>query len=85
MKGTDMKIVRTDINGDEIAEVSVTELDSMFKEIREKTIDEFAEKLLEIAPKNYAGTLELGGCCNYLSARHIMKFAERMKGGDRNE
>ena len=40
-----MKVIGTDKNGDEIAEVSVTELDTMFKEIRAKAIDEFAERL----------------------------------------
>ena len=39
-----MKVIGTDKNGDEIAEVSVTELDTMFKEIKAKVIDEFVEK-----------------------------------------
>lgn len=43
-----MKVIRTDKNGDEIAEVSVTELDTMFKEIRAKTIDEFVIKLKRV-------------------------------------
>lgn len=42
-----MKVIGTDKNGDEIAEVSVTELDTMFKEIRAKAIDEFAERMKE--------------------------------------
>ena len=42
-----MKVIGTDKNGDEIAEVSVTELDTMFREIRAKAIDEFAEMLKE--------------------------------------
>jgi ATP phosphoribosyltransferase regulatory subunit HisZ len=42
-----MRVIGTDKNGDEIAEVSVTELDAMFKEIRAKAIDEFANWLYE--------------------------------------
>lgn len=44
-----------------------------------KAIDDFSKKLLETAPKNYAGTFELGGRCNYLSARHVMDIAEQLK------
>lgn len=50
-----MTIVGTDKNGDEIAEVSVLELDTMFKEIRNKTIDDFAEKLREICSNHSVG------------------------------
>ena len=46
MKGEDMKVIGTDKNGDEIAEVSVTELDVMFKEVRKNTIDEFVNTLI---------------------------------------
>lgn len=42
-----MRIIGTNKNGDEIAEVSVTELDTMFREIRAKAIDEFVEKIKE--------------------------------------
>lgn len=42
-----MKVIGIDKNGNEIAEVSVTELDAMFKEIRAKAIDEFAERMKE--------------------------------------
>lgn len=40
-----MKVIGIDKNGNEIAEVSVTELDAMFKEIRAKAIDEFADSI----------------------------------------
>jgi len=40
-----MRVVGVDKNGDEIAEVSVTELDTMFKEVRNNTIDEFVKAL----------------------------------------
>ena len=55
------------------------------KEIRNKTIDDFKEKLLEDAPKNYAGGLELGGRTCYLSAMHVKKIAEQLKAGKENE
>jgi hypothetical protein len=45
-----------------------------------KAIDNFAEKLLENAPKNYAGTLELGGASCYLSANQVKKIADQLKG-----
>ena len=41
-----MRIIGANKNGDEIAEVSVTELDVMFKEVRKNTIDEFANTLM---------------------------------------
>lgn len=44
-----------------------------------KAIDNFADKLLETAPKNYAGTLELGGMSCYLSANQVKKIAEQLK------
>ena len=50
-------------------------------EIRAKAIDEFAESLLENAPRNFAGEFELGGLCCYLSANQVMEIAEQMKGG----
>ena len=55
------------------------------KEIRNKAIDDFEEKLLENAPKNYAGTLELGGMSCYLSANKVKQIAEKLKGGAVNE
>lgn len=54
------------------------------KEIRAKAIDEFVEKLLENAPRNWAGGLELGGATCYLSANKVKKIAEQLK-GVRNE
>lgn len=41
-----MRIIGANKNGDEIAEVSVTELDVMFKEVRKNTIDEFVNTLI---------------------------------------
>ena len=41
-----MRIIGANKNGDEIAEVSVTELDIMFKEVRKNTIDEFVNTLI---------------------------------------
>lgn len=45
-------------------------------------IDEFAEKLLEKAPRNWAGELELGGATCYLSANKVKEIAEQMKGSE---
>lgn len=47
--------------------------------IRDKAIDEFVEKLLENAPKNWAGELDLNGMTCYLSANKVMEIAEQMK------
>lgn len=77
-----MKVIGTDKNGDEIAEVSATELNEIFIQIRNNTIDEFVEKLLEKAPKNWAGELELGGATCYLSANKVKETADQMKGGE---
>lgn len=41
-----MKVIGTDKNGNEIAEISVTELDVMFKEVRNNTIEEFVNTLI---------------------------------------
>lgn len=41
-----MKVIGTDKNGNEIAEISVTELDVMFKEVRKNTIEEFVNTLI---------------------------------------
>lgn len=43
-----MKVIGTDKNGHEIAEVSVSELDAMFKEIRNKAIDDFISKIKDV-------------------------------------
>lgn len=45
-----------------------------------KAIDEFAERLLENAPRNFTGELELGGHTCYLSANKVMEIAEELKG-----
>ena len=67
-----MKIIGTDKNGDEIAEVSVIELDTMFREIRNKTIDEFTEALrLECIKDTY----------NDLFLSEIFKIAKQLKTG----
>ena len=66
-----MKVIRTDKNGNEIAEVSVTELDTMFKEIRAKAIDEFVEKIYDF--------LSLEDISYY--REDIKKIAEQMKAG----
>lgn len=46
-----------------------------------KGIDDFVEKLLEKAPRNYVGDLELGGSVSFLSANTVIKIAEQMKVG----
>ena len=38
-----MKVIGTNKNGDEIAEVSVIELENMFEEIKSNAIEEFAK------------------------------------------
>ena len=53
--------------------------DFKYKQGYNTAIDDFAEKLLEIAPRNYAGTLELGGMSCYLSANQVKKIAEELK------
>lgn len=46
-----------------------------------KAIDDFEQKLLEKAPRNYAGDLELGGSVSFLSANAVIKIAEQLKVG----
>ena len=70
-----MKVIGTDKNGDEIAEVSVTELDAMFKEIRAKAIDEFAEELLKVSE----GDIDI-----YVWCSDIKRIAAQMKAGEKN-
>ena len=68
-----------------------------FKELKEKeqqriytwlndnridTINEFLDKLLECAPKNYAGDFELGDMSCYLSAIQVKKIAEKLINGE---
>ena len=50
-----------------------------------KAIDDFEQKILEKAPKNYAGDLELGGSVSFLSANAVTKIAEQLKVGGKNE
>lgn len=47
-----------------------------------KAIDDFEQKLLEKAPRNYAGDLELGGSVSFLSANTVTKIAEQLKAGE---
>lgn len=63
-----MTIIGVDKNGDEIAEVSVSELDTMFKEIRNKAIDDFAEKVKEIYPFTILELEELDKVAEQLKA-----------------
>lgn len=80
-----MRVIGTDKNGDEIAEVSVTELDTMFKEIRAKAIDEFAERLKSESYNGYA-TLEdyFEDTIESVEVEDIVRIAEQMK-GEQNE
>ena len=50
-----------------------------------KAIDDFEQKLLEKAPKNYVGDLELGGSVSFLSANSVTKIAEQLNVGGENE
>ena len=50
-----------------------------------KAIDDFEQKLLEKAPRNYVGDLELGGSVSFLSANAVTKIAEQLKAGVRNK
>ena len=47
-----------------------------------KAIDDFEQKLLEKAPRNYVGDLELGGSVSFLSANAVTKIAEQLKAGE---
>ena len=71
-----MKIIGTDKNGDEIAEVSVTELDVMFKEIRAKVIDEFVA-IMEEWNDNIKSIRNEEA---FFTIEDIRKVAEQMKG-----
>ena len=75
-----MKVIGTDKNGDEIAKVSVTELDTMFKEIRAKAIDEFADSIKTELDR--FGVVNLDTCVLY---DFIDRKAERLKAGGENE
>ena len=71
-----MKVIGTDKNGDEIAEVPVTELDVMFKEIRAKAIDEFVENMEEW--NNNIKSIRNEEA--FFTIEDIRKVAEQMKG-----
>ena len=71
-----MKIIGTDKNGDEIAEVSVTELDIMFKEIEAKVIDEFVA-IMEEWNDNIKSIRNEDA---FFTIENIHKVAEQMKG-----
>ena len=81
-----MKVMGTDKNGDEIAKVSVTELDTMFKEIRNKTIDEFAERLkdrivgmqmAELQGEDVCPCHETGEECKYMNQDIACQYCAR--------
>jgi hypothetical protein len=71
-----MKVIGTDKNGDEIAEVSVTELDVMFKEIGVKVIDEFVA-IMEEWNDNIKSIRNEDA---FFTIENIRKVAEQMKG-----
>ena len=83
-----MKVIGTDKNGDEIEEVSATELDTMFKEIRNMAIYEFAERLKSDEFQKYnldmvfetSKDLSYSNCINAFH-EYIDKIAEQLKGG----
>ena len=50
-----------------------------------KAIDDFEQKILEKAPRNYVGDLELGGSVSFLSANAVIKIAEQLKVDGENE
>lgn len=78
-----MKVIGTDKNGNEIAEVSVTELDTMFKEIRAKAIDEFVKKICEKYTEKESKGNYRQYCCNI--KQELADIAEQLKAGDNNE
>lgn len=77
-----MTIIGVDKNGDEIAEVSVLELDTMFKEIRNKAIDDFVVKLKEEKFNGYE-TLEdyFEDSIECVTVEDIVMIAEQLKEG----
>ena len=63
---------------------TVEECKSCVTEILEaynKAIDDFEQKILEKAPRNYVGDLELGGSVSFLSANAVTKIAKQLKAG----
>lgn len=79
-----MRVIGTDKNGDEIAEVSVTELDAMFKEIRAKAIDEFAKRLKDLIAKNVEDAENSNDLCCEIFQSEIDEIAEQLKAGVEN-
>lgn len=74
-----MRIVGANKNGDEIAEVSATELDTMFREIRAKAVDEFASTLIpRLTDAIYQKDVES-------MTNLINDVARELKAGDNNE
>ena len=71
-----MRVIASDKNGDEIVEVSATELDTIFKEIRNNTIDEFVKQTKELVYKWIEKGIIAVGC--------IDEIAEQLKVGGEN-
>ena len=80
-----MKVIGTDKNGDEIAEVSATELDTMFREIRAKAIDEFAEQIKELFKYESAWYKTMYHQRLVIDIGKIDEIAEQMKAGGNND
>ena len=75
-----MKVIGIDKNGDEIAEVSVTELDTMFKEIRAKAIDEFKNKIcMHFADWQYSENDKCIKDIIELASESVEEIAEQLK------
>lgn len=71
-----MRVIGADKNGDEIVEASATELDTMFKEIRNNTIDEFVKQMKELVYKWIDKGIIAVGC--------IDEIAEQLKAGEKS-
>lgn len=66
----------------ELKEKEQQRIYTWLNDVRIDIINEFLEKLLENAPKNYAGGLEFGGRSCYLSANQVKKIAEQLRNGE---
>lgn len=78
-----MKVIGTDKNGNEIAEISVIELDVMFKEVRKNTIEEFVNTLIpRLTDVIYQEDMEedVEGITNLIN-----DAARELKAGGKNE
>jgi hypothetical protein len=75
--GEGLEVANWHKNGDEIVEASATELDTMFKEIRNNTIDEFVKQMKELTYKWIDKGIIAVGC--------IDEIAEQLKAGGKNE